>query len=175
MSAPAAGLAVIGIGNPLRGDDGVGPAAVHAMARDWMLPEGTRLLDGGALGVCALSHILDARHVLVIDAIACDAPPGTVVRIDGERAPALLARRLSSHESTLEAMLAAAACAGRGPEKIIVLGVVPERLHPGIGLSREVEEALPRLVEAVVAEAAAMGHRLVRSSPQAERSAAGRS
>ena len=81
---PAAGcaLAVVGCGNPLRGDDGVGPVLVRRL-RDDGVPSGVRLVDGGTAGADVAAQMRGARRVIVVDASGTGATPGTVYRVPG--------------------------------------------------------------------------------------------
>ena len=76
-------MLVLGLGNVLLGDDGVGAAAVACLERDYRIPPGVRLEDGGTLGLSLLGLLTEADHVILVDAVRTDAPPGTLVRLDG--------------------------------------------------------------------------------------------
>src|SRR5690348_18483909 len=67
---------VIGLGNPLMGDDGLGLAALARLEQEWQLPPEVELLDGGTWGMNLLPVIEDAQRVLLIDAIHADLPAG---------------------------------------------------------------------------------------------------
>ena len=70
-------LLVLGLGNVLCGDDGLGVAAVEALARSYRPSEGMRLLDGGTLGLALMSYIEESEDLILVDAIRADAPPGS--------------------------------------------------------------------------------------------------
>ncbi len=75
-------LAVVGCGNPLRSDDGVGPALVGRLREDGV-PPGVRLVDGGAAGAGVAAQMRGARRAIVVDASSTGAAPGTVYRVPG--------------------------------------------------------------------------------------------
>lgn len=75
---------IVGCGNLLRGDDGVGPVLVrHLWERG--VPEGARLVDGGTAGMDVAFQMRGAARVVIVDAAATGSPPGTVFKVPGER------------------------------------------------------------------------------------------
>ena len=83
MSETASDLLVLGLGNVLLGDDGAGPAVIAWLRQTRLAPAGTRLFDGGTLGLSLLPYLEDARRVILVDAVAADASAGTLVRLEG--------------------------------------------------------------------------------------------
>jgi Ni,Fe-hydrogenase maturation factor len=71
---------VVGVGNILMGDDGVGVRVVHEISRRFHLPEGVEILDGGTSGLELLSYFSDRELVIIVDAVKSGLPPGTVVK-----------------------------------------------------------------------------------------------
>ncbi|HLK10611.1 MAG TPA: hydrogenase maturation protease [Candidatus Binatia bacterium] len=154
----AAALLVLGLGNVLLGDDGLGAAAVHRLSRDFVAPPAARVLDGGTLGLALLPHLEDARAAILVDAVRGDAPPGTLVRLAGDAvAPAVL-ERLSPHQVGVADLLQGARWRGRCPPALVLIGLVPAAIDLGLGRSPAVDAALGRLVAQIVAEARAFGH-----------------
>jgi hydrogenase maturation protease len=140
-------LLVLGLGNLLSRDDGLGVAAVSLLARRWRAPDGVRLLDGGTQGEALVPWIESADRLILVDAVRIDEPPGTLVRLDGpDEVVDAQAERLP------DAQL---------PAKIVLLGIVPKRVDVGLERSTSVETALPALVDLIVAEAAAFGFRFL--------------
>ncbi len=155
-------LLVLGLGNLLCGDDGLGAAAVARLDRDWDAPDEALVLDGGTLGLSLLPYLEDTDDAILVDAIRDDAPTGALVRLTGEDvAPAVL-HRLSPHQVGVADLLDGARLHDRYPRRLVLLGLVPLTLGLGIDRSAEVEARIPGLVEAVVEEARRMGHVFVR-------------
>ena len=151
-------LLVLGLGNLLCGDDGLGAAVIARLDRDWEAPEGALVLDGGTLGLTLLPLIEDASDVILVDAIRDDAPPGSLVRLTGEDvAPAVL-HRLSPHQVGVADLLDGARLHDRYPRRLVLLGLVPQTLGLGAERSAAVESRLPDLIDQIVAEARSMGH-----------------
>lgn len=155
-------LLVLGIGNLLCGDDGVGVAAVARLAREWEAPEGVRVLDGGTLGLSLLPWIELAERAILVDAIRAEGPPGTLVRLDGDEVAPAVASRLSVHQVGVSDLVEAARLRGALPPRLVLLGVVPASLELSIARTPAVEARIPELVERVVDEAAALGHTFTR-------------
>jgi hydrogenase maturation protease len=148
-----ASVLILGIGNLLLSDEGVGVHAVRALAqRD--LPPGVDLLDGGTSGADLVDHLEGRAKVIVIDAASGDAPPGAVYRCEARD---LLEQEepLSLHEFGLLDSLRMAERLGCAPQRVVVLGVQPATLEPGLELSPEVGAALPAILALALKEALA--------------------
>ena len=150
-------LLILGLGNLLCTDDGVGAAAVHRLLREYRTPEGVLVLDGGTLGLSLLPHLMAADVAILVDAIRTDDPPGTLVRLEGEDVAPAVAARLSVHQVGVADLLDSARLLDRYPPRVILLGLVPASLELGVELTPAVATQLPLLVAAVVEEARAHG------------------
>jgi len=155
-------LLVLGLGNLLCGDDGLGAAAVARLERDWEAPDDALVLDGGTLGLSLLPYVEDTEDAILVDAIREDAPTGSLVRLAGENVAPAVRHRLSPHQVGVADLLDGARLHDRYPRRLVLLGLVPLTLGLGVERSAGVERMIPRLVEAVVAEARRMGHVFVR-------------
>jgi hydrogenase maturation protease len=162
-------LLVLGLGNVLLRDDGVGAAAVARLIDQYELPDSVSVLDGGTLGLSLLPYLEDAASVLLVDAVTADAPPGTLVRLERDEVGPAVATRLSPHQIGVADLLDGAQWRGRYPSRVLLLGIVPESLDLEVGLSPSVAAALPALVECVVEEARACGfHFSRRANPRVD-------
>src|SRR5271169_4211363 len=88
-------LLVLGLGNPLCGDDGAGIAAVARLRTRWQAPEGVLVLDGGTLGLALMAYLYESPRAILVDAIRTGDPPGTIVRLRGEDVAHAAAGKLS--------------------------------------------------------------------------------
>jgi hydrogenase maturation protease len=153
MDAVDRSVLILGIGNSLAGDDGLGGRAVEGLAAAGGLPEGVRLLDAGVLAMDILAWVAPGEAVVILDAVHADGEPGTLYRfgLDEIAAPAELP--LSVHDLGLAHALQAARHMGR-PLRGTLLGVEPGRIEPfTTGLSPAVAAALPALQAAALREA----------------------
>lgn len=151
--APAgrAPVLVLGIGNLLMQDEGVGVRVVQELARR-SLPEGVELCDGATAGLDLLDILAGRRKVIVIDAVRCDAQPGTILRIEIDDLTFKPGVAISLHEFGLIATLRAGRLLGCLPEHMVLYGVRPAHLDMGLELSSQVADVIPRLIEQVIAE-----------------------
>jgi hydrogenase maturation protease len=154
---------VIGLGNPLMGDDGVGLAALEHLRDDWLLDR-VELADGGTWGMSLLPMIEDAERLLLVDAIANGQQPGEIVVLGRDRLPIYLTRKLSPHQVDLSDVLSAAELRGNLPVETMAIGVQPCRVALGTELSPVVQQAVDPLVCVVVSQLLRWGHRCEPSS-----------
>ncbi len=157
---PGNRLLILGLGNVLCGDDGLGVVAVERLLEQYEAPDGVEILDGGTLGLSLLSWTTDTETLLLVDAIRTDEPAGTLVRLVGDDVAPAVKHRLSVHQIGVADLLDGMRLIGRCPPTMHLLGIVPESLHLGTDRTPAIEQALPRLIEAIVQEAAALGHPL---------------
>ncbi len=144
---------VLGVGNILCEDDGVGPRVVQNLARQ-VQEEGLTFVDGGTGGLDLLAVLEECTHLVVVDAIDAGAAPGTIFRL-GLAELGGRSTRLSFHQVGVMELLAARRLLGDPPETV-VLAVQVERLGWGMNLSEAVAARLPALERAVLAEARQM-------------------
>ena len=154
-------LLVLGLGNLLCGDDGLGAAAVARLDRNWEPPDGTLVLDGGTLGLALLPYIEDSRDVILVDAVCADEPPGTLVLLAGEDVAPAVRHRLSPHQIGVADLLDGARLHDRYPHRLVLVGLVPGTLSLGIERSAAVESRLPELINEIVEQARHLGHAFV--------------
>jgi hydrogenase maturation protease len=165
MSEPRPGIAlVIGLGNPLMGDDGIGLAALERLREGWGLPPTVEPVDGGTWGLNLMHPIEAAGQVLFLDAVRAGRAPGTLAELEGPELPRMLGLKLSPHQIDLREVLALLELRGTAPATMTCLGLEPARLELGIGLSPEVAARLDVLVEAAARRLRAWGH-VVRRRP----------
>ena len=157
----ASSLLVLGLGNVLCGDDGLGVAATELLGRRYQLPSNVRVLDGGTLGLTLLSYIESSDDVILVDAIRADDPAGSLVRLEGDEVSPAVRNRLSCHQVGVADLLEALHWLDAYPPTLVLLGLVPETTAPGLGRSASVEKHLPLLVEKVVEEAERLGYELL--------------
>jgi hydrogenase maturation protease len=153
-------LLILGLGNVICGDDGVGVVAVDRLAREYELPQGVEALDGGTLGLALLHYAAGADDLLLVDAIRADNPPGTLVRLSGDDVAPAVRERLSVHQIGVADLLEGLRLLDAYPRRVLLLGLVPESLELRVGLSPAVDAGLPGLVSEVAREVRRLGYPL---------------
>jgi len=155
LGAPAGITIVLGIGNVLLGDDGVGVEVVLTMGRlraagAIELPAGTRLIDGGTLGLDLLPLLSGAGAVVFVDAAEIGGAPGAVEVLDGDRIAGSLLGGCIDDRAGLHELVAAARIAGMLPASVSIVGIQPAGMEPGVGVSAAVRSAIPAAVHATL-------------------------
>ncbi|MHB9130505.1 MAG: hydrogenase maturation protease [Armatimonadota bacterium] len=148
-----AGVIVLGIGNLLMRDDGVGVHLVNRLAIEQARYPGIEFRDLGTSGLEALHAIAGRRKAIFLDCAVMGDSPGTLRRMLPED---LVSRkvlaRLSSHEGDLLHLLDLSRQLGELPETVVIFGIEPADISPGVGLSLELEGRMEKYIEAVVGE-----------------------
>ncbi|TLN03398.1 hydrogenase maturation protease, partial [bacterium] len=112
---------VLGIGNLIMTDDGVGVRVVQRLAEGYEFPPEVTVMDGGTLGLDLLSHLEGVDRLLIIDAMETGGPPGTIVRMSGEEIPIAFESKLSPHQMGLKDLLAVSLLRGVTPPEMVLL------------------------------------------------------
>ncbi len=156
-------VAVLGLGNVLRRDDGVGPAVIARLEAHYAFPIDVEVMDLGTPGLDLVDQLVERDAVIFVDAILDGRAPGSVRVLDpgglrGSSGAAPKGPRMTSHEAGVDDALVVAAMDGRGPAHVRLVGVVARDLSDGPGLSPPVEYAIPAACDAVLAELGALGY-----------------
>lgn len=142
---------VLGVGNVLLTDDGVGSVVAQSLIDDPLpFPEGTRILDGGTLGLELITELDDVALLVFVDAVDHRAEPGAISVWSGKEVSRVFSRPLSVHQVGVGELLGTLQLAGRFPPEVWVVGVQPADLEPAVGLSPPVEAAVPALRQKVL-------------------------
>ena len=143
---------VIGVGNILMGDDGLGIYAVELLRQE-NLPPQVEVVDGGTAGIDLIYLLEEAEYALIIDCLDCGETPGMMFRIpwgeisDGNREEQIV----SLHDMNLWSVLSLAEKLNKLPQ-VVIFGAQPETIALGQGLSPAVKDAVYPLVQAIIRE-----------------------
>jgi hydrogenase maturation protease len=141
MRAP---FLVLGIGNELLGDDGVGIALLKSLLE---IPsegsEAIEFVDGGTQGLALLGLLENRKGLLLLDAISHGAVPGTVHILHGDEVTASKQSVSTAHGSNALELLNAARLVGYLPEEVTIVGIEPGEIKTKIGLTQAVQKAVP--------------------------------
>lgn len=161
MSETRATAVVIGLGNPLMGDDGLGLAALARLREQWELPAEVATVDGGTWGMNLLPLLEDAETVVLLDAIDAGRSPGELVLLEGDEVPRGLGVKLSPHQIDLREVLALLELRGTLPSRLVAIGLQPERVEMSDSLTPVVSRRVGKVVVGAVARLGEWGFRLV--------------
>ena len=154
---------VLGLGNILHSDDGVGPQAIGRLRQDPRVLNDVSLIDGGTLGLELLTYVWDCSYLLVLDAVDVGQPPGTLVRMSSQELRALPGQGSVHQLGVADLLVALRVLANRTPE-VVLLGVQPATTEWGTQLSPAVAAVLPALADAAVAEMSRKAHAQAKST-----------
>ena len=150
-------ILVLGLGNILLSDEGVGVRIVEALDASHDLPDGVEVLDGGTSGMDLLDMVADRDCLIVADAVNAAGPAGRLIRIEGENIKVLFETRFSPHQLGLSDMLAALCLIDKAPRRVVIIGVVPQDLTLGLELSAAAAGGRDAAVSMIVDELSRLG------------------
>ena len=147
---------ILGVGNLLLQDEGVGVHAIQALAKlAW--PEQVNLQEGATAGLDLLYLVEGYARLIVIDAVRAGGKPGTLYRFTPADVIAQRPALTSLHQVGLLDALALARELGQAPAQVVIIGVEPKSMAWGMELSPEVQAALPQIIERVREEIGKLG------------------
>lgn len=146
-------IAVFGLGNPLMTDEGIGILVLQALEARNDIPAEVELVDLGTGGLRILHEAEGRTKLIFVDCAFMGEPAGTIRRFTPDEVRSVKPRmRQSVHESDLMHNLELARRLGRCPDDVVILGIEPERVEPGMQLTPALEGRLEDYVAAVLAE-----------------------
>ncbi|MBI4774835.1 MAG: HyaD/HybD family hydrogenase maturation endopeptidase [Deltaproteobacteria bacterium] len=145
MNALHRKITILGVGNVLLKDEGVGVFMAQRFERKYVFPDYVEIVDGGTLGLSLLSVVTQTERLLVFDAVKNRGTPGDTYLLEYEDLPFHIRAKNSLHQTDLMETLTLAGLVGERPETVVV-GVEPLDIEPwGIGLTPPVRESIERL------------------------------
>ena len=143
---------ILGPGNPLLRDEGIGVRVVEEL-KGLELPDGVTVVEGGTAGLGLIGLMEGYQRVIIVDAADMGHPPGRVVRFTPLEAQFKTAEApLSLHQIGLGEALALAEALEMAPAELVIIGIQPSRIEGGVGLSPEVQGAIPQIIRIILDE-----------------------
>jgi hydrogenase maturation protease len=161
LDQPSTRTLILGVGNLLLSDEGVGVHVLERLAAIYDMPKGVQTLDGGTLGLDLLYYLEGVENLLIIDAVEMGKQPGTLLRLEGDEVPSFLSIKMSPHQIGIPDMLFAARLKDLYPRNVVLWGAQPGVLDTGLNLSPPVAAQVDVLVENAVKELAQWGDHLI--------------
>jgi hydrogenase maturation protease len=148
---PVGKKVVLGIGNLLMKDDGIGVHAIRAL--EGRLPQDVELVDGGTAGCDLLPYMMGAEKIIIIDALQGGEPPGAVYRLTPEDCgEQYLESTISLHDLGILVVLHDLALLEEKTPSVVIIGIEPKEISWGMELTSDVEKSLPKVLELVERE-----------------------
>ncbi len=160
-------IAVVGLGNLILSDEGVGVHVVQRLDEAYSFPDGVALIDGGTSAIDLLDQLVEAEHIIFIDAAQTGGPPGSIVALEGARLPVWFRERVSPHQIGLADLLATLSLMDRTPESVTLIGIEPQSMELGTELTPQIDAAAGEALLKVLEKLAALGVRAVERSARA--------
>lgn len=151
---------ILGIGNIILSDEGVGVRAAEALSAAYEIPADVEVVDGGTTGMELLGPLTGVDLLVVLDAIKAGRAPGTVVTLTGSEVPVFFCSRLSPHQISICDVLAGLEFSGEAPKDLVLIGCEPDSLELGLELTPMIAAQIPEMVRIAVVELAKRGVRL---------------
>ena len=143
---------ILGIGNLVMSDDGVGVKVVQKLQREYLLPDFVDIMDGGTLGLDILPRLEDIERLIVVDAVETGDIPGTLVRLVGDEIPLALETKVSPHQMGLKDLLTVSLLMGHAPREMVLVGVQPGSIEMDTELTPEVDVQMDAMLDLVLKE-----------------------
>jgi hydrogenase maturation protease len=146
-------IVVLGLGNPLMADEGVGVAVIEQLQSQAERYPDVELIDAGTGGMAVLHWIEGRQKAIFVDCAFMDEPPGTIRRFtpDQVRSTKKLAHQ-SLHEADLLKILDLAEQLGQAPQQVVIFGIQPETVTPRLGLSKIIKDRMEHYIEVIRSE-----------------------
>ena len=144
-------ILVLGVGNILLGDEGVGVRVVDRLMNE-PLPPNVEVCDGATAGADLIDLVAGRDKVIIIDAAQTGAPPGTIFRFTPGQVESDASVILSLHEIGVMEAVHMAGILGDGPKEVVIFAVAPKTISPQLQLSPEIRAVIPRIMDIVKRE-----------------------
>lgn len=149
--APPKHIVILGVGNLLLSDEGVGVHVANKLM-EMDLPAGVEVIEGGTDGFRLMNVVTGADRLIVVDAVKGESPPGSIYRFDINDVPSSPdAYKTSVHQIGILEVVHLSELVGQTPETTVI-GVEPKSMEMGMELSPEIQEKIPRIIELVLEE-----------------------
>lgn len=159
METGAPLVRVLGLGNVLMGDDALGPWVIHRLESMYAFPPEVAVIDVGTPGLDLVPYVAGPCGIVLVDAVRSNtAKPGEIKLYDRDSLVKFGPQpRLSPHDPGVTEAILAVEMAGEPPAFVKLVGVVPESVKAGVGLTPALQDAVVRAADAVVVELLARG------------------
>ena len=145
-------ITIMGLGNILLMDEGVGVHTVTAFQERYSVPDYVEIIDGGAAGLDLLPFIEGREKLLMVDAVNFDREPGYIDILENEAIPAKFGTKASLHHLGLMDVLSILKLSNSSPKDICLIGIQPKTMELGLDMSPEMWDKIDTLIERMVSK-----------------------
>ncbi|WP_289088174.1 HyaD/HybD family hydrogenase maturation endopeptidase [uncultured Veillonella sp.] len=144
-------ITLLGVGNILLSDEGVGVHVVNEMRQDYTFTPEINIVDGGTMGMELLSYMRGMKKLLLVDAVQGGESPGTVYEFLHQETETYFAEHISVHEVGMQDILRIRALQEDPLDDAVVIGVEPMSLDIGLEPTPLVQQAMPDMKQRIIA------------------------
>lgn len=148
-SVPTPNITILGLGNTLFSDEGVGVHVLPLLRDALQDTRGIEILEGGTDGIKLLVPVEATDALIVVDAVDARQPPGTVLVLEVDDIPSVMSAKLSVHQIAFSEILFLTKLRGTTPRRLKMVGIQPQSLELGLTLSDVVQARLGDVVAEV--------------------------
>jgi hydrogenase maturation protease len=159
-------VTLIGLGNLLMGDEGVGVHAIRYLEAHYEVPPDLEIVDGGTAGLDLLPYVEKRHRVIFVDAVNFEREPGYIGILKNREIPAMFGVKDSLHHLGLMDVLAAAQLLDATPGEMCLIGIQPQTMELGVELSDLMQGRLPALVDHILEQLRSWGFTLPPRPPE---------
>jgi hydrogenase maturation protease len=145
-------ITIMGLGNILMMDEGVGVHTINAFQKRYRVPDYAEIIDGGSAGLDLLPFIEGREKLLMVDAVNFDREPGYIDILENEEIPAKFSTKTSLHHLGLLDVLSIVKLSDALPKDMCIIGIQPKSMELGLDMSPEIWDKVPELVERIVSK-----------------------
>lgn len=150
-------IILLGVGNILLTDEGLGVHVVNEMRKEYTFTPEISIIDGGTMGMELLSYMRGMKKLLLVDAVNGGEEPGTVYEFPHKDMETYFTDHISVHEVGMQDILRIRALQDNPLEDAMVIGVEPESLDIGLAVSDTVKNVLPDVKQRIIGVLKAWG------------------
>lgn len=145
-------VSIIGLGNILMTDEGVGVHVVNEFDQRYTVPGYVEIVDGGAAGLDLIPFIEGREKVLMVDAVNFDREPGFIDLLENDAIPIRLTQKASMHHLGLMDVLCIVRMSGNVPKDLCIIGIQPKSLELGLDMTPEIWDKKDALIARMAAK-----------------------
>jgi len=143
-------IAILGIGNLLQKDEGVGVHLINRLEKEYMFSPHISLIDGGTMGTDLLPYLEENDKVIILDAVNFNEAPGFIGVIENDDILRRLNTKLSIHHLGLTDVLSSARLLDIEPSEIYLIGIQPKNIEMGTELTDEINQQTSKMIDAAI-------------------------
>jgi hydrogenase maturation protease len=143
-------IAIIGLGNILLSDEGVGVHVINIVKERYTFSPGVEIIDGGTMGLDLLPLFEGRDKILIVDAVDFGKDPGYIGILENDAIPSALNSKLSVHHIGLSDVLFASKLIGISPSEICLIGIQPKSLDVSLEMTEEIKGKIETVIDLIL-------------------------